>query len=493
MARRTRSSWIAQDTGTLKQLAQSGATLLADYDSFSLWRTSDAQKQAVAARRASRRTTISTIIQLRGGTSINTVAGTPAVVASAQQTKSSGKQLWMVQFVGPIKPAWLARLRKAGIEVVAYMPNNAYVDLARWRATDATGAAGEGGPDCPVDGRVPPAYRIAPPLQAAKVAQAAQPVAVTIQLYKTTGTPASIASLRGLGGKVLRGEENILNLVNISLDVPGNQIAAIASRADVFNVEPYTPPKKKDEVQGQIVAGNVTTSGANVVPTGPGYRQWLIDHGFPETRRKYPVVDVVDDGIDNGTTAPLHPDFYQRWCVRRQPSRLIFNNNCTTDAMPVTARRATATSTRASSAAYKQSTRQRPTSTATAMISGSASRPSGSVAGTKNFPNSGAFRRKRLRRTPMRGPFLPRERGRDDHLQQLGQLCLWRLRYDGAGIRRPDTQCANGRQRQLSRCCMSSPPATTDSRRRKKHRLPRHRQERPDCRRDRKRARQWHL
>ena len=267
---------------------------------------------------------------MRGGTSINTVAGAPAVATSVQQARSVGKQLWMVQFVGPIKQAWLARLRKMGIEVVAYMPNNAYVVWLDGGQLTQLERQAKADPTVQWTGAYHPAYRIAPTLQAAKVAQAAQPVAVTVQLYKTTGTSASIASLRGLGGTVLRGQENVLNFVNISLKVPGTQIAAIAARADVFNVEPYTPPKKNDEVQGQIVAGNVTTSGPNVVPTAPGYRQWLIAHGFPDDPTQYPVVDVVDDGIDNGTTNPLHPDFHVDG-VLGNASRLAFNNNCTPD------------------------------------------------------------------------------------------------------------------------------------------------------------------
>ncbi|MDQ2784105.1 MAG: S8 family serine peptidase, partial [Chloroflexota bacterium] len=151
-------------------------------------------------------------------------------------------------------------------------------------------------------------------------------------MYRTANTPASLASLRALGSTVFRQPENILNLVNVSLEVPDNQVVAIADRADVFNVEPYTPPKKKDEVQDQIVAGNVTLSGGNVVPTGPGYRAWLQSNGFTTTPTDYPVVDVVDDGIDDGSINPLHPDFHQGG-VFANPSRLVFNNNCTTDTL----------------------------------------------------------------------------------------------------------------------------------------------------------------
>src|SRR5258707_3337106 len=40
----------SKDTSTLVQLARGGATLLADYGSFSVWRTNDTQRQSVAAR-----------------------------------------------------------------------------------------------------------------------------------------------------------------------------------------------------------------------------------------------------------------------------------------------------------------------------------------------------------------------------------------------------------------------------------------------------------
>lgn len=320
----------SRDVPTLKQLTQSGAKMLVDYGAFSLWKTNESQRQAVGARQSVKLRDDYDLVHLRGGNVVNTVNGAAPIAANVRQSKASDFQFWMVQFVGPIKPAWLAKLRKLGIEIVAYMPNNAYVVWLDGSALTQLENLAKSDPTVQWTDAYHPAYRLAPRLQNGKSAQTAQSVPVTVQLYRTTNAPASLASLRALGGKVLRQSANVLNFTNISLEIPANQLAAVAARPDVFNVEPYAPPKKKDEVQDQIIAGNVAASGGNVVPTGPGYRAWLQSKGFTTNPPDYPVVDVVDDGIDNGSTNPLHPDFHQGG-VLANPSRLVFNNNCTTD------------------------------------------------------------------------------------------------------------------------------------------------------------------
>ena len=36
-------------------------------------------------------------------------------------------------------------------------------------------------------------------------------------------------------------------------------------------------------------------------PSAPGYLSWLDSHGFSMNQNDYPIVDVTDDGIGNGT------------------------------------------------------------------------------------------------------------------------------------------------------------------------------------------------
>jgi len=88
---------------------------------------------------------------------------------------------------------------------------------------------------------------------------------------------------------------------------PG-EVETIAARPDVISIAPYAMPKKLDERQGMIVAGQLSGNG----PTGPGYLAWLAGKGF--TQQQFAdsglVVDVCDSGLDNGNNKPNHFGLY---------------------------------------------------------------------------------------------------------------------------------------------------------------------------------------
>src|SRR5882724_12226167 len=47
--------------------------------------------------------------------------------AMSSMSVSSGKSMRLVQFAGPIRPAWISSLRAAGAEIIGYVPQNAYI------------------------------------------------------------------------------------------------------------------------------------------------------------------------------------------------------------------------------------------------------------------------------------------------------------------------------------------------------------------------------
>ncbi len=316
------------DAATLAELRRVGATRLVDYGSFSLWRITDAQRGAFAARASVTENQDFDTIYLRGA-AIDTPRGASPVQARLRQIAATGQQFWLVQFVGPVKTEWLDALRADGAEIVQYLPNNAYVVWADGpairRIEDSVGK----NPARQWTGEYHPAYRLAPELQ--RLPETANPVAVVVEFYKTPNVDASIAALQVRGGRLLRGREDVLRFAIITLELPAADLAAVASQPDVFNVEPFFPPKPDDERQDQIVAGNVTTTGGVTVPTGPGYLSWLEGKGFPADPAQYPIVSIHDSGVDTGIVDVAHPALRQLG-VASNPSRVVFSNNCTDDA-----------------------------------------------------------------------------------------------------------------------------------------------------------------
>ncbi|WP_148614135.1 Calx-beta domain-containing protein [Nocardioides rubriscoriae] len=267
-------------------------------------------------------------IRLRDA-SLDTGKGGPPPPPTLAAGPTSGRQLRLVQFSGPVRPSWYAGLARLGT-VVTYVPDNSYLvwttgsgAAALERQADTTAYTRYSGP-------FDPYYRLAPPLRG-KQAPDAGPVDVTVQAVSGPDGDAALSAVSA-GREVLSPAYDLGGLVTTSVRVPVGRLDEIASMAPVVNVEPYVAPTLDDEVQDQLLAGNVQTVGGKTVPTGPGYLAWLAEKGFPTDPAAYPKVVVVDDGIDNGSTTPVHADFYELGNGSDNNSRLLSNANCTTDA-----------------------------------------------------------------------------------------------------------------------------------------------------------------
>jgi subtilisin-like proprotein convertase family protein len=298
------------------------ASLLADYGSFGLW----ALPAEIARRNNLSISHEFDTIELRGGTVLPTARNT------LQLPSAKAEQFWLVQFIGPIKPEWVAKLTQANLQIVTYLPHNAYVvwlpDVPQ-SSKQATLIFNQ--PEINWAGEYKPAYRLAPDLSQTSIQNPAEPVTVTVQIYNTSSTAATLSRLTSLSQKIVKKPSSLLNLTDVTLQLRRVDLPLVASYPDVFNVESWQPPVRRDEIQNQIIAGNILTSDNKRIPNGPGYLAWLSSKGFPLTPGSYPLVDVVDDGVDNGTTTPLHPDFHQNGISGTNTSRLLSVQNCTAD------------------------------------------------------------------------------------------------------------------------------------------------------------------
>ena len=307
-----------------RKLAAMGAQLIADYGTYQLWAPSDAAASAMVAEPGATVVAGEDVIELSAG-AINTALVPPSPTKGLAAEDFSGKRLHLVQFAGPIKPEWHASLVKAGLQIVAYVPRNAYlvygssVPLGQFRATTA------GAPYVQWEGAYLPEHKIHPRAGAAAEKAARQELTddlFAVQLVEDEAANGqSLQFLDQIRRELIR-RSAFLGFLNVILRLPPERLAEVAALPDVVSIQAYALPTKRDERQGQILAGNLNGG----LPNGPGYLAWLAGKGF--TAEQFAAsgfgVDVSDSGIDNGTTSPNHPNLHVLGDPA-QPGRVLYN------------------------------------------------------------------------------------------------------------------------------------------------------------------------
>ena len=218
-----------------------------------------------------------------------------------------------MQFAGPVKPQWLDELKQNGVQIVSYIPENAYLvygdaaALARmqdWAGTsEFTQWEGEYGQDLKVHAK-------ARALVSKRSDGKFEAATFAIQLIADTNSnAATLALIDQLKTAPVQINYQLDPYRNLVVSLPSDQLDTIAAQPDVISIQPYVQPKKRDERQDQIVAGNLN----GTAPSGPGYLSWLASKGFTQAQFDASgfVVDVADSGIDNGTLAPGHFGLYR--------------------------------------------------------------------------------------------------------------------------------------------------------------------------------------
>jgi len=244
----------------------------------------------------------------------------------------------VIQFLGAIKNAWIDALRTSDVEIVGYIPNNAYIirgderQLARVAEMDAGPDADEARPIRWM-GRLAPSQKLDPTYTDELLGgSSAAGVDAEIELVGSPDSAAALdaidkAAIVGVASNTVSQPRRFLNLVVISATLPVNRLLEIAAIDEVLFVGPASTIKLHDERSAQIVAGNLTSD--QTQPSGPGYMAWLATNGLDAPSDF--VVDVTDSGLDRGSTAAsqLHPCFLDP----ALQSRVAYSLNYTTDGL----------------------------------------------------------------------------------------------------------------------------------------------------------------
>src|SRR5262249_34312943 len=235
---------------------------------------------------------------LRAGPS-DTTEGQPASLSSLGEPDSANEQLYLVQFVGPIKKQWVNELKSCG-EIVSYIPNNAYLLRANAAGVAQLETVRSTNSYVQWTGAYKPAFKIAPEFQL----DSAEEVTATVQFVTNDRVDAEVQELASrASGIVITQPERVLSYTNLRIKVSPGRIADIARMSDVVWIEPWSEPVLNDEKQGLILAGKLPGSGS------PTYLSWLQSKGISSSPDF--LIDIADTGIDQGNLDPevLHKDF----------------------------------------------------------------------------------------------------------------------------------------------------------------------------------------
>ena len=245
-------------------------------------------------------------------------------LSRAVAAEFAGNRLQLVQFDGPIQPEWAAQLKDNGFQIVDYIPENAYLVYGGSTATKSLQARAK-------HVKWHGAYLASDKINPRALPSAAQErrartgeddlFAVQLVLDDAANAP-TVALLASLAKEPLNRNNAFRHYRNVVVRMDPAEVETIAARPDVISIAPYVMPKKLDERQDMIVAGQLTGNG----PSAPGYLAWLASKGF--TQQQFAnsgfVVDVCDSGIDNGTNNPNHFGLYTSGNTG-QASRVVYN------------------------------------------------------------------------------------------------------------------------------------------------------------------------
>lgn len=235
---------------------------------------------------------------------IDTTSAAGRALAARPRPAGEGPALYLVQFPGPIQPAWLDALDATGVRRITYLPHNAYLIYATPAQLAGVDALAQRAVLQWVAPYLPEFKR--QPERAAVAGKSLRPDRgepeadlYTVQRVRDPQRNASSeALLTALGPARQRWE--ILEYVNLVVRLDPTRLEEYAALPDVVTIERYLEPRLLDEAQNMIVAGNLSGS----VPNTGNYFNLLNTWGFTQAQFNASgfIVDVTDDGADRNPT-----------------------------------------------------------------------------------------------------------------------------------------------------------------------------------------------
>jgi hypothetical protein len=315
-----------RNTALANDLRGQGGRLIADYGAYQMIEVED----EIVARFASRGGDIEVRdeenqVQLNAG-AIDTTAGAVQAGRSAAETGAAGeKRLHLVQFAGPVKPEWQAALRNTGVEIINYIPHNAYLVYGETERINRMKTWAANAAEVQWEGAYQSDYKVAPSA-VNKNAGAAAETLYAVQLVEdasiNTGNAGTFALIEQLKTSPIKQQFRVGRFLNLVVGLPQSSLSLLAERNDLISIARHTAPRRFDERQDLILAGNVSGG----LPSPGDYLSFLASQGFTQaqfTASNF-AINISDTGLDNATTSPTHFGLYVAG-NKSNASRVIYN------------------------------------------------------------------------------------------------------------------------------------------------------------------------
>jgi hypothetical protein len=293
------------DPALAKQIAAEGGRLLADYGSYQLYEVAQISATIATNEQAELRDHYN-VIHLNA----SPLDTTKAEVKAQRKAVGSfaGKRMHLVQFIGPVQASWHDELEAAGLKIISYIPENAYLVYGDAQSIAKVQGLATSAPHIQWEGAYADQYKLHPGTRT--VDQNGNPRQIGTEFFAIQliadgdANPATLQLLDQLKLEPINHQQYSLDYLNVVVRLSAADLQKVAAQPDVVSIQPYFPAKLLCERQDQIIAGNLLGN----VPTGPGYLNWLASKGFTQAQFTASgfVVDVADSAIDNGTTSPYH-------------------------------------------------------------------------------------------------------------------------------------------------------------------------------------------
>jgi hypothetical protein len=215
-------------------------------------------------------------IRLKAATFTPTLGQLPAIqpnLAGAESVRGR-PGYYLIQFRGPVQQTWKDQVAAVGIELLDYIPDNAYkVRMTPEQSQQLAGSANVGW-----IGAFHPAYKLNPGLKRDGTHL------YNVRIERGADVGLARAAIAQSGAAVVAGEANSLVVV-----ADAAQVDALAGVLDVAWIENFAFHEKHNEYGGGTIMG-ATIANAN---------------GYDGSSQ---IAAVADTGLGGGTASTAHPD-----------------------------------------------------------------------------------------------------------------------------------------------------------------------------------------